>query len=186
MIKNYDHLTVIKFLISLLNNNFHRHFNNELCPCWTLEQMALECKLSIMPQFFSSPFWITAMIWERDPSCWSALMLQCWGSVCWGMHSVQVPQCAAAVELQVSSGWQSPRQEAMNCCPLHNKGTTKGPMASQVRDTQRCSRSWEAQTFTYLDCKGIKPQGFLCSVSSSEAPVRAVTQLMHHFKDPDS
>lgn len=100
--KNYNHLIVIKFLISLFNNNFHRLFNNELCPCWTLEQMTLECKLSIiMPQFFSSAFWITAVIWERDPSCWSALMLQCWGSVCWGMHSVQVPQCAAAVELQV-------------------------------------------------------------------------------------
>lgn len=79
---------------------------------------------------------------------------------------------------RLSSGWQSPRQRPWAAVPCTTKA--QGPVASQVRDTQRWGRNWGAQTFTYLDCKGIKPQGFLCSGSSSEAPARAVIQLMHH------
>lgn len=121
------------------------------------------------------------MIWEWDPSCWSALMLQYWGSACWEMHLAQVPQCAAAVEMQVQLwGGRAQGKRLWTAVPC----ATKGPMASQVRDTQRWGRSWETQTFTYWDCKGIKPQGFLCSGSSSEAPAWAVTQLMQsrHLK----
>lgn len=86
-------------------------------------------------------------------------MCSCWGAAGWALGA-------------------EPKARGHELLSLAQKGT--GTCDQPGGHTQRCGRSWGAQTSTYLHCKGIKPQGFLCSGSSSEAPTRAVTQLMHH------
>lgn len=59
--------------------------------------------------------------------------------------------------------------------PLHGRG-----LGDLVRVTQGHSRRWASQTFTYIDCEGIKAQRFLSLGLSLEAPAWAVDLLFSY------
>lgn len=83
------------------------------------------------------------------------------GVLCWGRGLVRVARCAAA---RWALGDGSPERSPWTAGLLCNKGLVD-LWLSQVRDTQRCSRSDDLQAPEHLDCAAVKAQGLPCSRS---------------------
>lgn len=104
-------------------------------------------------------------------------------SLCWGVHLVQVAQCAnCRASCRLSSGEAGARAEArghdlLTLCMT--KGTWGRPGDRTRRDSRSWGLNWKSKTFAHRLWGYKKPRGSFIWDPSSEAPAPAASVLLH-------